>query len=46
MKKAVDAAVRKAERDVKFAKDEANSFKSKADEMEAKLARVLILRLF
>ncbi len=45
VKKAVDAAVRKAERDVKLAKDEANNFKSKSDEMEAKLARVLILHL-
>ena len=40
VKKAVEAATRKAERDVKAAKDEAAAFKSKADELELKISRV------
>ena len=41
----MDVATRKAERDVKLAKEEANNFKSKADEMEAKWTRVYTTRV-
>lgn len=41
LKKGLDAATRKAEREVKLAKDEAANFKTKLDDMEQKLTRVI-----
>ena len=40
LKKGLDAATRKAEREIKSAKDEAANFKTKLDDMEQKLTRV------
>lgn len=41
VKKGVDTALKKVERDIKAAKDEAANFKSKIDDLELKLTRVI-----
>lgn len=41
MKKAVDTALKKGEREVKLAKEETTNFKTKAEDMEQKFTRVI-----
>ncbi len=41
VKKAVDTALKKGEREVKLAKEETTNFKTKAEDMEQKFTRVI-----
>jgi len=43
VKKAVDAALKKSEREIKLAKEETANFKTKAEDMEQKFTRVIYI---